>query len=164
MSEPSPSQPAPVPVRDRIQALHAWYCDNVMSVPLAPEIERLWLGFFKAGYNGHQLAAVIQYLRRQIAQSKRNIGSLKLTNLLQISEEGSLVKFSEDLALSGYRPRKFSALPATETGGFTGLPVRPAASSPSRTLQSEEWTIDEETRKRRMQELAELSAALRKGQ
>lgn len=151
-------------MRDRVQALHGWYCDNVMFVPLVPEVERLWLGFFRAGYNGHQLASVIQYLRRQIGMSKRNVGALKLSNLLQISEDGSLVKFAEDLALSGYRPRRLSALPATETGGVTGLPARPAAPSPTRTIEGEEWQIDEETRKRRMAELAALSAALRKGQ
>lgn len=161
MSEPTPSQ---LPMRDRVQALHAWYCDNVMHVPLVPEVERLWLGFFRAGYNGHQLASVIHYLRRQISQSKRNVGALKLSNLLQISEEGSLVKFAEDLALSGYKPRKLSALPATE-GGVMGFPARPAAPSsrPSKSLAGDEWQIDEETRKQRMAELAELSKQLGKG-
>lgn len=149
MAEPTPS----LPMHERAQALHDWYRENVMTVPLVPEVERLWLGFFKAGYNGHQLASVIGYLRRQIGQSKRNVGALKLTNLLQISEDGSLLKFAEDLALSGYKPRKLTPLPPIEGG----LAQRP---KPSKTIQGDEWATDEVTHQRRLAELQQLRESL----
>ncbi len=156
MSGTAPSSGEP-PIRDRIRALHAWYCDNVMNVPLLPEVERLWLGFFKAGYNGHQLAAVIRYLRREIGRSARNAGSLKLSNLLAISEDGSLLKFAEDLAMSGYRPKKMTALPVSEGG--TGKTAGPAP-KPAKTIQGTEWGTDEETHKRRLEELQRLKESL----
>jgi hypothetical protein len=115
---------APAPsndVRDRIERLHAWYRENVLDLPLTPEIERRWLAFCKQGFNGLQLARVIRWLRIQISQGRRNPGALKLTVLLDWSEDGSLLRFAEDYALAtaafGQRldpDRRLSPLPDGE--------------------------------------------------
>jgi hypothetical protein len=86
--------------RARIERLHAWYRSEVMDLPLVPEYERRWLAFCKQGFNGQQLARVIRWLRQQIAAGKRNAGALKLSNLFEWSEDGSLLRFAEDHALA----------------------------------------------------------------
>jgi hypothetical protein len=118
---------------DRIGRLHAWYRDNVMDVPLVPELERRWLAFIRQGYNGRQLARVIRWLRMEIARGRRNPGSLKLTVLLDWSEDGSLVRFAEDHALAcaafGERldpDRRLTSLPPGE--GASESPARPQPS------------------------------------
>ncbi len=154
---------------ERIRALHAWYCENVMDVPLRPEVERLWFEFFQQGYNGHQLAHVIRYLRKQITREKRNQGALKLSNLLERSEDGSLLKFAEDLGLAGYRRRPMSALPVSEPGGVGTRVVGsasqgmqgsspPAAPISPATFQAGE-SVDEMCQ-RRIRELEELKRSL----
>lgn len=92
---------APIDIsRERIQRLHDWYRSNVLDIPLTPEVERRWLAFCKQGFNGRQLARVIRWLRLQIADRKRNPGALKITVLLDWSEDGSLLRFAEDHALA----------------------------------------------------------------
>jgi len=86
----------------RIEALHDWYCRNVIPMRLTPEVERLWFEWLKAGYNGNDLRDVIRYIRRQIAERKRNEGALKLTNLIQRSEAG-FIGFDQDLGLARAR-------------------------------------------------------------
>lgn len=88
---------------ERITPLHAWYQANVLAQRLTPEVERLWLSFFKQGYNGKQLARVVRYLRSQISLGKRNEGCLLLRNLLGPDESGSLTAFDEALALASGR-------------------------------------------------------------
>lgn len=89
-----------VPNSVRIPRLHDWYRTNVMKLPLTAEVERLWLAFFKQGFNGPDLKMVILYLRGQIRAGKRNEGALKLTNLLERTEDGTLLKFAQDLGLA----------------------------------------------------------------
>ena len=108
---------------ERIRALHAWYCENVMDVPLVPEFERRWLAFFKQGHNGKKLSRVIWYLRQQISAGKRNPGALKLTNLLEWAEDGVLMRFCEDYALASAalggrlgNDRKLAPVPDGEGG------------------------------------------------
>jgi len=64
------------------------------KLPMAPHRERLWYEWFKAGYRTEDLEGVIEYLKRQIRQQRRNVGALKLSNLLQLD------RFEEDLAIS----------------------------------------------------------------
>ena len=106
----------------RIHALHAWYARNVMDVRLTPEVERLWLEWLKAGYNGNDLRSVLIYLRRQICVGKRNEGALKLSNLFERSEDGAFQKFDEDLGLSRARAnlnvdKRIEAAPDAAPGG-----------------------------------------------
>ena len=120
----------------RINAIHAWYQRNVLNMRQTPEVERLWLEWFRAGYNGHDLRDVIRYIRKQIALGKRNEGALKLSNLLARSEAGFL-KFDEDLALSrargNLRPdRVLEAAPGdgVQTSASAPAPVAPAPGAP----------------------------------
>lgn len=87
-------------ITKRISDLHAWYQTSVLRIPLTPEVQRLWFTFFKQGHNGHQLALVVRYLRVQIKRDKRQQGALKISNLLEQTEEGTLLNFAEDLALA----------------------------------------------------------------
>jgi len=111
--------PPEKPIVERTAALHAWYQANVLPQRLTPEVERLWFGFFKQGYNGQQLARVIRYLRRQISLGNRKEGALLLRNLLGPDESGSLTAFDEALALATSRKnlnvdRRLAELPEGE--------------------------------------------------
>lgn len=123
--------------RERIERLHAWYRANVLDMPLRPEIERRWLAFCKEGWNGHQLARVVRWLRNEIAKGRRNPGALKLSVLLDWSEEGSLLRFAEDHASAaaafGGRlaaDRRLAPVPEGE-GGPAAAPRPPGGSAPA---------------------------------
>lgn len=118
------------PTSERVLAIHEWYARNVLPMRRTPEVERLWFDWLKAGYNGHQLRAVVLYIRRQISLGKRNEGALKLSNLLARSESGFL-RFDEDLALARARgnlsvDRRLDAAPETEPEPRTSRPAHPA--------------------------------------
>lgn len=87
------------------------------QLPMAPHRERLWYEWFKAGYGTEDLDRVIEYLKQQIRQQRRNVGALKLSNLLQLD------RFEEDLAIShlNLRPIKKKTKPVT-----TKPPLPPA--------------------------------------
>jgi hypothetical protein len=61
--------------------------------------ERLWCEFLRAGFNAQDLERVLSYLQREIRSQRRNIGALKLSNLLQLD------RFEEDLNISRVRLR-----------------------------------------------------------
>lgn len=126
--------------RARIVALHDWYRANVLDIPLVPELERRWLAFFRQGYNGRQLARVVRWLRAEIARGRRNPGSLKLSVLLDWSEDGSLLKFAEDhaAAAAAYSgrfatDRRLSAVPDGE-GEESEEPRQPISRTPATPL------------------------------
>ena len=128
----------PEPITQRIQALHEWYRANVLSIPLTPEVERRWLTFFNQGYNGQQLARVVRWLRRQISAGKRNQGSLKLSVLLDWSEDGTLMRFAEDLALAEAESkgrlspdRALTQLPDGEGAAAPSPATSPASAAPA---------------------------------
>lgn len=80
---------------ERIQQAHALYCRLTgQRVSLRFDRERLWYDLFHAGFNEADLQKVIRYLQREIRQGRRNVGALKLSNLLQID------RFEEDLNIS----------------------------------------------------------------
>jgi hypothetical protein len=79
----------------RIQQAHALYCRLTgQRVSLRFDRERLWYELFNAGFNEAELQRVIRYLQREIREGRRNVGALKLSNLLQID------RFEEDLNIS----------------------------------------------------------------
>ena len=61
--------------------------------------ERLWYEFLCAGFSAKDLKSVIAYLQKEIRASRRNVGALKLSNLLQLD------RFEEDLNISRVRLR-----------------------------------------------------------
>ncbi len=79
----------------RIQQAHALYCRLTgQAVSLRFDRERLWFDLFHAGFNETDLQKVIRYLQREIREGRRNVGALKLSNLLQLD------RFEEDLHIS----------------------------------------------------------------
>jgi hypothetical protein len=80
---------------DRIQQAHALYCRLTgQRVSLRFDRERLWYELFQAGFNEADLQRVIRYLQREIREGRRNVGALKLSNLLQLD------RLEEDLNIS----------------------------------------------------------------
>lgn len=120
---------------ERIQQAHALYCRLTgQRVSLRFDRERLWYELFQAGFNEADLQRVIGYLQREIREGRRNVGALKLSNLLQLD------RFEEDLNIS--RVRLY-------------VPRPPTASAPPPTLSSQE---DQAARQRALQILARFRA------
>ena len=99
---------------ERIHQAHALYCRLTgQRVSLRFDRERLWYELFHAGFTEADLQRVIRYLQREIREGRRNVGALKLSNLLQLD------RFEEDLNISRvqlYAPK----------------PVHPGAPSPTK--------------------------------
>ena len=83
---------------ERLRQAHALYCRLTgQRVSLRFDRERLWYELFQAGFNEADLQRVIRYLQREIREGRRNVGALKLSNLLQLD------RFEEDLNISQVR-------------------------------------------------------------
>jgi hypothetical protein len=122
---------------ERIQQAHALYCRLTgQRVSLRFDRERLWYELFHAGFREDDLQRVIRYLQREIREGRRNVGALKLSNLLQID------RFEEDLNIS--RVQLYAPKPSPPT------PVPPV---PPPTPQEKEAA-----RQRALQLLANLRA------
>jgi len=81
-----------------IQAAHQLYAQlTAQQVSLRYDRERLWFELLRAGYTLHDVRTVITYLQREIRAGRRNVGALKLSNLLQPD------RFEEDLQISRVR-------------------------------------------------------------
>jgi hypothetical protein len=103
---------------ERIQQAHALYCRLTgQRVSLRFDRERLWYELFHAGFNEADLQRVIRYLQREIREARRNVGALKLSNLLQID------RFEEDLNIS--RVQLFAPKPSPPTQPPSGPPPTP---------------------------------------
>lgn len=93
---------------ERIQQAHALYCRLTgQRVSLRFDRERLWYELFRAGFNEADLQRVIRYLQREIREGRRNVGALKLSNLLQVD------RFEEDLNIS--RVQLYAPKPSPST-------------------------------------------------
>jgi hypothetical protein len=80
---------------ERIQQAHALYGRLTgQRLSLRFDRERLWYELFQAGFSEAELQRVIRYLQREIREGRRNVGALKLSNLLQLD------RFEEDLNIS----------------------------------------------------------------
>ncbi len=80
---------------ERIQQAHALYCRLTgQRVSLRFDRERMWFELFRAGFTEADVQNVIRYLQREIRHGRRNVGALKLSNLLQPD------RFEEDLNIS----------------------------------------------------------------
>jgi hypothetical protein len=87
-----------------IQQAHQLYGQlTAQTLRLAFDRERMWYELLSAGYTLQDLRAVITYLQREIRAQRRNVGALKLSNLLQPD------RFEEDLQISRVRLRPASA-------------------------------------------------------
>jgi len=83
-----------------VRATHELYCQlTAQKLSLRFDRERLWYEFLRAGFSARDLKGVVAYLQKEIRASRRNIGALKLSNLLQLD------RFEEDLNISNVRLR-----------------------------------------------------------
>jgi hypothetical protein len=90
-----------------IAQAHQLYCELTgQTLRMAFDRERMWFELLRAGYTLADLRAVIRYLQREISAQRRNVGALKLSNLLQPD------RFEEDLQISRVRLRPPPQVPA----------------------------------------------------
>jgi hypothetical protein len=123
-----------------VRALHELYCQCTgQNLSLRFDRERLWYEFLRAGFKAADLSRVIAYLQKEIRAARRNIGALKLSNLLQLD------RFEEDLNISRIRLKA----PA-ERSDPTPRPTPPPL-------------IDHQQRNRMLQEFSNLREQLRRG-
>jgi hypothetical protein len=138
MSEPAPPAAFPVDAAAIAQA-HQLYCQLTgQTLRLAFDRERMWYELLRLGYSLPDLRTVITYLQREIRAQRRNVGALKLSNLLQPD------RFEEDLQISRVRLRV--------------SPPAPSAPTPPPALPASEQY---QGRQRALQCLRQIKAALR---
>ena len=83
---------------ESIRELHELYCHYTdQTLSLRFDRERLWYEFLRAGFGAADLKRVVTYLQKEIRAERRNVGALKLSNLLQLD------RFEEDLNISRVR-------------------------------------------------------------
>ena len=122
-----------------IHQAHQLYCQLTgQTLRLAFDRERMWFELLRAGYTLADLRTVILYLQREIRAQHRNVGALKLSNLLQPD------RFEEDLQISRVRVRVTS-------------PAQPAPPPPPALPDREQ----QKGRQRALQCLRQIKAALR---
>ena len=99
MSDTAPL-PSPPLNADAIHKAHQLYGQLTgQTLRLGFDRQRMWYELLRAGYSLEDLRAVITYLQREIRAQRRNVGALKLSNLLQPD------RFEEDLQISRVRLR-----------------------------------------------------------
>jgi hypothetical protein len=136
MNELPPSIPA------QLEQLHQTYCRLTgQNLSLGFDRERLWFEFLRAGFTLADLVQVVRYLQREIRHARRNVGALKLSNLLQLD------RFEEDLQIS--RVRLTAPAPVAP---------KPAVAAP-RCSPAEE----EHGRQRALEQLHQIKEKLRQG-
>jgi hypothetical protein len=95
----------------QIASVHQLYCHLTgQSLRLGFDRERQWFEWLRAGFTPQDLRRVVGYLQREIREGRRNVGALKLSNLLQPD------RFEEDLNIRRVRleplPRASTSVPA----------------------------------------------------
>jgi hypothetical protein len=104
-----------------LRATHKLYCQLTgQRLSLRFDRERLWYEFLRAGFNAQDLKAVVTYLQKEIRANRRNVGALKLSNLLQLD------RFEEDLNISKVRLR---SAPPSASSRLT--PAKPPVLTPA---------------------------------
>jgi hypothetical protein len=89
---------SPLPLLAQLEQLHQTYCRLTgQTLSWRFDRERLWWEFLQAGFTLADLIQVIRYLQKEIRHTRRNVGALKLSNLLQLD------RFEEDLNISRVR-------------------------------------------------------------
>ena len=98
MSQPDYHRPEAKNWSQSVRELHGLYCQwTAQTLSLRFDRERLWYEFLRAGFSAEDLKRVLTYLQKEIRAQRRNIGALKLSNLLQLD------RFEEDLNISRVR-------------------------------------------------------------
>lgn len=90
--------PPPASLLTHLEQLHQTYGRLTgQNLSWRFDRERLWYEFWRVGFTQADLVQVIGYLQKEIRHSRRNVGALKLSNLLQLD------RFEEDLNISRVR-------------------------------------------------------------
>ena len=101
----------------QIAQAHALYCQLTgQTLSLGFDRERMWFELLRQGYQPEQLRRVILYLQREIRAQRRNVGALKLSNLLQPD------RFEEDLNISRVKLNNPSSIKQTQPSQPTITP------------------------------------------
>ena len=104
-----------------LRATHELYCQLTgQKLTLRFDRERLWYEFLDAGFSAEDLKRVVAYLQKEIRASRRNVGALKLSNLLQLD------RFEEDLNISKVRLRNLPPSPSSRCAPADPPPPTPA--------------------------------------
>jgi len=132
----------PPSVPAQLEELHQTYCRLTgQNLLWRFDRERLWWEFLHAGFTLADLTQVIRYLQKEIRQTRRNVGALKLSNLLQLD------RFEEDLNISRVR-----------------LLPEPPPKAPVVLLPTCSPAEQERGRQRALEQLHDLKEKLRRGQ
>ena len=100
-----------------LRTIHELYCQLTgQKLTLRFDRERLWYEFLRAGFTTEDLKSVVAYLQKEIRTSRRNVGALKLSNLLQLD------RFEEDLNISKVRLRPSAPPPDSSRSTPTDPP------------------------------------------
>jgi hypothetical protein len=111
------NSPVP-PLATQIQQLHQTYCQLTgQNLSLRFDRERLWYEFLRAGFTAADLVQVVVYLQKEIRHTRRNVGALKLSNLLQLD------RFEEDLNINRVRLRPAADPPLQPASAPTASPA-----------------------------------------
>jgi hypothetical protein len=113
-----------------VRDFHQLYCHwTGQTLTLRFDRERLWYEFLRAGFSAADLKRVVTYLQKEIRAERRNVGALKLSNLLQPD------RFEEDLNISRVRFKRAAPRP--------NQTVQPAALDPQIDDQQRDKILDE---------------------
>lgn len=105
-----------------VESLHALYCELTAQQGFSLRFgrDRVWWDWLQYGWGEDELRLVVRYLRKGIAEGKRNQGALKFSNLI-----GQPDRFEEDLLearrVLNARPRKPSTIVTTQRTGDGAL-------------------------------------------
>jgi len=105
-----------------VKDIHRLYCQLTgQQLTLRYDRERLWFEFLRAGFAPQELRRVVRYLQKEIRAGRRNVGALKLSNLLQLD------RFEEDLNISRVRLHAQSASAARSSRAISHPSSPPTA-------------------------------------
>jgi hypothetical protein len=132
MSLPTSPQPPPSGLTAvTVAQAHQLYCQLTgQNLRLGFDRERMWFEVLRAGYSLEDLRRLILYLQREIRAQRRNVGALKLSNLLQPD------RFEEDLHISRVR---LSAPPPAKTP----TALRPSTCSPAEQQRGRQHALEQ---------------------
>jgi hypothetical protein len=130
--EPEPARPEPnLPaIVGQITEAHALYSQLTgQRLSLGFDRERAWYEWLRAGYTLKDLRRVVGYLQQEIRAGRRNVGALKLSNLLPLD------RFEEDLNISRIRLRPSAAASSPPIPPPPELPAEQQAQGRQKALE-----------------------------
>jgi hypothetical protein len=128
--------PTPVDAAMIAQA-HALYCQLTgQNLPIRYDRERQWYELLRAGHTLADVEHVVRYLQREIRATRRNVGALKLSNLLQPD------RFEEDLGISRLRVRAPAAQPVPKPPPPMPHPTEDPEELERRRLRGLNWIAE----------------------